>query len=354
MNHVAHTFKPLSLLSLCTGLRALERGIARAVATLRGSSESDQWREEDILKPAAYVEIESIAAYNLVAQMEQRVLAPAPVWTDLKTFPWHAFHGKIHVLTGGYPCQPFSQAGLQQGILDPRHLYPYIEHGVDAVRPVCCFFENVANHLNLGYREVKHSLESLGYAVKEGIFSAQEVGAPHIRKRLFILAVANAYSGESREGRRNFAEMFGIPQGQRQPKHCASLSGRDCAIVDNTHGQRKLQSQGIVQSIGGRLDDPSEGVGLANSFSAGLEEWQKQSTQQKRSTTQRGSDERGWPARPGQSQHSWEHPRLESRMGFTANGYDFTEDLLRMAGNAVVEQTAELAFLTLLQKHRLT
>jgi site-specific DNA-cytosine methylase len=63
-----------------------------------------------------------------------------------------------------------------------------------------------------------------------------------------------------------------------------------------------------------------------------------------------------WPAQPGEPQHGWEHPRViedETKpcMGCTVNGYDFREDLLRMCGNAVVEQCAEIAFLDLLYKH---
>lgn len=57
-----------------------------------------------------------------------------------------------------------------------------------------------------------------------------------------------------------------------------------------------------------------------------------------------------WPARPGQEQYEWEAPRVESSLGYAVNGYNFREDLLRMAGNAVVEQVAEVAWKTLWNK----
>jgi len=57
--------------------------------------------------------------------------------------------------------------------------------------------------------------------------------------------------------------------------------------------------------------------------------------------------EQRWPALPGQPQYDWEEPRVESRVGCTINGYNFREDLLRMEGNAVVEQTSQLAWVTL-------
>jgi hypothetical protein len=57
-----------------------------------------------------------------------------------------------------------------------------------------------------------------------------------------------------------------------------------------------------------------------------------------------------WPARPGEPQYEWEAPRLESSLGYAVNGYNYREDLLRMAGNAVVRQQSEKAFRTLLLK----
>lgn len=57
-----------------------------------------------------------------------------------------------------------------------------------------------------------------------------------------------------------------------------------------------------------------------------------------------------WPATPGEDQYEWEAPRIESKMGFTVNGYNFREDLLRMAGNGVLEQQGEVAFIELLKK----
>src|SRR5689334_23129002 len=127
MNHVDHTIKSLTSLSLCTGMRGLDRGVERAITTLRnphGFKDEQERRdyEDRCIKYAAHVEIDAFVAWNLVAQMEQGLLAPAPVFTDLTKFPWEQFYGKIHILTGGYPCQPFSQAGLQNGVEDGRHL----------------------------------------------------------------------------------------------------------------------------------------------------------------------------------------------------------------------------------------
>jgi len=113
---------------------------------------------------------------------------PAPIWSDLKTFPWAEFCGKVDILTGGYPCQPFSAAGKRAGKDDPRHLWPWIADGIRLLQPRMCFFENVEGHISLGLSSVISDLEELGYKVSWGIFSAREVCAPHQRKRVFILA----------------------------------------------------------------------------------------------------------------------------------------------------------------------
>jgi DNA (cytosine-5)-methyltransferase 1 len=120
--------------------------------------------------------------------MEDGSLDEAPIWSDVRTFRGIQWRGKVDIIAGGYPCQPFSCAGKQEGAGDPRHLWPAIKRIVEDVRPSLCFFENVPNHLNLGFREVCEDLWGMGFGVEAGIFSAEEVGAPHLRKRLFILA----------------------------------------------------------------------------------------------------------------------------------------------------------------------
>lgn len=302
-------FQSPAILSLCTGMRGLERGIERAIGPVR---------------TVAYVEIESFIIENLVRQMEQGVLAPTPVWSNLKTFPAEPFYGKVHGITGGYPCQPFSVAGERWGVNDPRHLWPYIFDIIRAIRPVWCFFENVPGHVTIGYREVRSKLQSIGYKIEQGIFSAEEVGAPHLRKRLFILAVGNTYCSEQSQGPRNDGEMPKIQKEQRT-KFSPSVSGRTGFELDHT------ELSGL-EGLSGNGDEKKGWSG------------------------QRGSvAERSlFPAKYGEEQMEWEHPRtIEPSLGTTINGYNFREDLLRMAGNGVVEQTAELAFRTLLKKHGL-
>jgi DNA (cytosine-5)-methyltransferase 1 len=184
-----------TVISFCSGYGGIERGLDLAGVKHR---------------VLAYVEIEAFAIANLVNKMENGLIPPAPIYTDLKTFPAHLFRDCVDILTGGYPCQPFSAAGKRLGTEDPRHLWPYILDHINAIRPVRCFFENVEGHISLGLREVIDDLEGAGYSATWGIFSAAEVGAPHQRKRVYIL-------GSNRDWDTNCiddSQKQGISQGQ--------------------------------------------------------------------------------------------------------------------------------------------
>ncbi len=390
MTYVDNPFKSPAILSLCPGMRGLERGLERAFIRLG-------W---PIPKTIAYVEIEAFIIQNLVGQMEKGLLDPVPIWSNLKTFPWEILRGKVDFFTGGYPCQPFSVAGKQGGTSDPRHLWPYIKEGIRTIKPVCCFFENVANHINIGYREVRSDLEGLGYRVEEGIFSAEEVGGPHQRKRLFILALLGDpksddkfRNGQHKTEPRQQNEIRGSgdveyakKSGTRELSKCEQ--GQEwCKSVNSIDTNRSSEAMADTSSFGPsskkendkREESIKEGrsvrLGTVPSRTGELANPDKCGSQQDSESTElrperieqppcnSGGTDQGpnfegrlnrWPARPGQEQYEWEHPRTESKMGFTVNGYNYREDLLRMAGNGVVEQTAELAFIDLLRKHKIT
>ena len=160
-------------LSFCAGYGGIDLGLRRVLPGCR---------------TVAYVEIEAFAIANLVAKMEAGELDQAPIWTDVKTFPAEQFHGLVDIISGGYPCQPFSAAGKRLGTDDPRHLWPFLRGAVRAIRPSRVFFENVEGHISLGLSTVLADLDEDGYEATWGIFSAAEVGASHQRKRVFIMA----------------------------------------------------------------------------------------------------------------------------------------------------------------------
>jgi DNA (cytosine-5)-methyltransferase 1 len=341
------TTKAITHIGLCAGYRGIELGLQRAIPDLR---------------TVALCEIEAFAIANLVSKMEAGLMDPAPIWPNLKTFPWESFRGCVDILTGGYPCQPFSAAGKRQGADDPRHLWPYIARGIRILQPRLCFFENVEGHISLGLSDVIEDLAEMGYRTTWGIFSASEVGAPHQRKRVFILAIASSFRGAS-----GLSGSFPRHEGQ---------SG------ESDHGGHQ---------------------GVADTECGGLVAGRNDAGQSQRSEPEHSG---AWPSRPGEQQYAWEPPRVvgdtESRqdhgrepgdmgeeaaeggrvyhaadsageepyqwqaqppLGGDADGssgrMDYAElcvtcdnrtDELRLLGNGVVPHTAELAFRVLIQE----
>ena len=110
-----------------------------------------------------------------------------PNYGDLKTTDWTQVES-IDILTAGYPCQPFSHAGSRKGAADERHLWPYIKEIIGILRPRFVVLENVRGHFGLGFREVLSDLASIRYDARWTLIRASEVGAPHRRERLFIVA----------------------------------------------------------------------------------------------------------------------------------------------------------------------
>jgi DNA (cytosine-5)-methyltransferase 1 len=117
----------------------------------------------------------------------------APVWSDCKTFPCEPFVDRVGLFVASYPCQGESCAGKGLGKADPRWLWPYCRRFIHAVRPRAVFLENVDGHVGRGLRSVLADLVALGYRLEGasgeptwGLFSAEECGAPHRRRRVFI------------------------------------------------------------------------------------------------------------------------------------------------------------------------
>ena len=98
----------------------------------------------------------------------------------------------VDVITGGYPCQPFSHAGNRKGKNDVRHLWPNVLDAIRAIRPRYAILENVSGHLTLGFADVLADLAEIGWSCEWGTYRASDVGAPHRRERLFIIAHANS------------------------------------------------------------------------------------------------------------------------------------------------------------------
>lgn len=134
----------------------------------------------------------------------QKVLAKnfagVPIHDDIFTFSGKPFRGRIDILTGSTPCQPFSAAGKRQGSDDERHLFPEFLRVVAEVRPQWIVIENVFGLLNIEsgqvFEDYNTSLEGEGYSVQTLCIPASAVNAPHRRDRLWIIAHSDSIRRE--------------------------------------------------------------------------------------------------------------------------------------------------------------
>ncbi len=165
--------RPRHGLSLCAGGGGLDLGLMLT---------------EPGYHTRAFVEWEDWPRTVLVAAQRAGYFAQAPIWDDLRTFDARPFRGAFDIVLAGYPCQPFSAAGKRGGADDPRHLWPEVARVVGECSPEWVFLENVSGHVTLGLESVLRELWRMGYTPAAGLFSAAEVGAPHQRLRIFILA----------------------------------------------------------------------------------------------------------------------------------------------------------------------
>ncbi|MDP6423380.1 MAG: DNA cytosine methyltransferase [Planctomycetota bacterium] len=185
-----------NVLALCSGVGGLELGVGLAVGAAA--------------RVVCHVEREAYAAAVLAARMEDGTVDPAPIWSDVKSFDARPWRRGVDIVTGGYPCQPFSHAGKRLGVDDPRHLWPDFARIIGECQPEIVFCENVSAHLRNGFDVVARDMEGMGYRVAATLQTAAEHGAWHRRERLFWAAARDA-DGESESAFAVDAEMAGQP-----------------------------------------------------------------------------------------------------------------------------------------------
>ncbi len=159
----------MNILSLFAGIGGMELGLERAGMTVVGQVEIDPFCRQVLAKHWPEV------------PRHDDVHTCIDWWREQPRPP-------VHVVAGGFPCQPASQAGPRLGESDPRWLWPPMAAVIDALRPEWVIAENVPGLRTRGLVTVLRDLRRLGYRARTGVVRACEMGAPHPRTRLFILA----------------------------------------------------------------------------------------------------------------------------------------------------------------------
>jgi DNA (cytosine-5)-methyltransferase 1 len=167
---------------------------------------------------------------------------------DLKKIDWATVE-PIDIMTAGYPCQPFSHAGERKGLEDERHIWPYIKEAISILRPQFVILENVRGHLTLGFDLVLGDLAQIGYDAKWALVRASEVGAPHKRERLFVIAHSNsdAHQKSRRANRSVHGTSEQIINGSDWHEY-----GCSCQIAGNAHDKHQSHNR-KVSKLGRRL-----------------------------------------------------------------------------------------------------
>ncbi len=147
----------------------------------------------EFIRPIGYCENDRFAQAVILSRMSKGRLPLAPIWDDVRTLRGDSFApGSIDIIYGGFPCQDISVAGHGKGLVGERSgLYFEIERLVEETNPSFVFLENVPAIRTRGLNTVVQSFTELGYDCRWTVLSAQELGAPHIRKRWFLLAHAH-------------------------------------------------------------------------------------------------------------------------------------------------------------------
>jgi len=142
------------------------------------------------------VELDSYAASVLVARQNDGCLEPFPVWDDITTFDGEPWRGRVDVVSGGFPCQDISACGSGAGIDGERSgLWGEMARVIREVRPRHVYVENSPMLTSRGLHRVLGDLAEMGFNAQWGVLGADDVGANHIRKRIWIAANAHRERG---------------------------------------------------------------------------------------------------------------------------------------------------------------
>jgi DNA (cytosine-5)-methyltransferase 1 len=273
-------------------------------------------------------------------------------YDDVKTFDGKQWRGSVDILTGGFPCQPYSNAGMRLGKNDERHLWPEMLRIISEVAPSYVVGENVRGLVSwndgLVFEEVCSDLEGLGYEVWTGIIPAAGLGAPHKRDRIWFVASHPDYVRLQHASQpRDVGEGQGKTR-ERPASSSEAISGQWNASDTNCGGlERTTQSRrdGIDVKRKGIVGDAT------NTSSEGLQGSQLIRAFERR---ERKQGESRWAASQFHQAANWEHFPTESPVCGGDDGLPgqldgitfpkWRKESVKAYGNAVVPQVVYQIF----------
>ena len=187
-------------------------------------------------------------------------------YEDIKSTDFTIHRGGIDILTGGFPCQPYSAAGKRLGKEDDRHLWPEMLRAIREIQPMYIVGENVRGLTNwnggMVFDEVQADLENQGYEVLPFLLPACAVNAPHRRDRIWFIGYSK-HRGEGREGTQRERGKYQQQGGQVWGESFASIKSRN-ASDPNGNGLNQRNGNNEINTSEGRfnaLGDINQGNG---------------------------------------------------------------------------------------------
>ena len=239
--------------------------------------------------------------------------------------------GPIDIITGGYPCQPFSIAGRKKGEEDPRHLWPEYFRLIKELRPSWVIGENVSGHIKLGLDTVLENLESEGYSARTFSISASSVGAKHQRERIWIVANARQHGGRIEPAGNSEGTGRGSLETTERSADTDTISrsseGEETLANSVELGLEKHGHSETTESIkrGETMADTNVEGRQGRIYRGQNKEWESQQRYFGRNSAAHGQQEQNW----------WD---TEPELGRVAHGIPNRVDRLKGLGNSLVPQ----------------
>jgi DNA (cytosine-5)-methyltransferase 1 len=284
---------------------------------------------------------------------------------DITKTDFTIHRGKIDVLTGGFPCQPYSSAGKRKGKEDERHLWPQMLRAIREIQPRWVVGENVLGLVNwsggLVFHEVQADLEAAGYEVFPYVLPAVSVNAPHRRDRVWFVAYAtgNGYKNGHKEtgGEKRSSEQRGLQQfermgGQRFTPHPNGNEYGNVADTDSRGLEGSVEVGRNCEYVIGENGTSSQTGDVADTDLQRYDKFKFTAITNKpeRFNSQKNiiGEPGGWQNFPTQSPVRFGDDGLSSRLD-NITFSKWRNESIKAAGNAIVPQVALQIFKTIQQ-----
>ena len=196
-----------------------------------------------------YVEYEKYCQEIIKQRIADGILDIAPIFGDIKKFISDGYaqlySDRVDVVSGGFPCQPFSVAGKRLGVDDPRNMWPSTIECIRIIRPRFAFLENVPGLLTHKYfGRILGDLAESGYDARWTVLGADDVGANHRRKRLWILASDSRCKRRNERASENIQSKIQKPIGKDAGILCEDVADTRSNGLQRAELFRKEQTNG--------------------------------------------------------------------------------------------------------------